>query len=162
MLFLEMYIVLYRYHVRLGVIYQLPFLFLDSFIGFLFISFVLLIHASWDDRNFLAAAMIACVVLLTLLAGRQISAYRSIRDIRTKLELEKIRNKDLVTPMIADGIGIPVCLFIALAVQNEQWLSVHLSVWAWIAFGLFVIYLLTEHVLKIDFSFGLGLREDRL
>lgn len=146
LIFLEMYIVLVRYHQQIGVPYAPAYLFLDLFICLIFIIFVLLIR---DSR--LSTAMLVVTGLFIILAARQILTFRQTRALDASLEKLGILKKDLILPIFADFVSIPVCLAIYLASNNNNsFIGVSTAVWAWIGILLFVAYFLLVYVFKFE------------
>jgi len=75
LLFLEMYIVLSRYHERLKLRYANLYMFFDLFVALLFVSFVSLINYSWDHPQRVRSSLEVLTVLFLALLVRQVAAF---------------------------------------------------------------------------------------
>ncbi|MDQ3247873.1 MAG: hypothetical protein M3Q45_01565 [Chloroflexota bacterium] len=145
LIFLEMYIVLVRYHQLLDLEYQPIYFFFDLLIGLLFVTFVELIGKQ------LGTAMLLLGVIFVLLALRQLITYRKIAMLDTKVEKLSVPKKELLFPIIADFLAIPICIAIYLAERNgSRFLSIATIGWAWLGIGLFIVYLLSVYVIKLE------------
>jgi len=153
--FLEVYMVLIKYHRQIELRYVPLFLFFDSFIALVFACFVELVKYSWVDLANISPAMLLAATFFLLLAIRQIISYRMVHDLEEKLKAVDIQKKDLVFPIIADLCAVPLCICILLAQQNGTFLTLDIVGWAWIAFFGIILYLLLIYVLKFDFAFQL-------
>lgn len=140
-IFVELYIVLMKYHGQgtNRIIYKRFFLFYDLF--FLSLWFVILvktIEKSWD-KNYeylIPQALIIFIVLFILIISRQCIIIWFAK--KNKLQIEK---KDLIVSIIADGFGIVIC-GIAFFVPN--WIS-PLSYIGIISFGIYFIFVRLVH-----------------
>ena len=144
LIFTENYVILVRYHQYLEVKYVPLNLFVDLLIGFLFIAFVELIL---DDS--IAVGMAVCAALLGVGAARQLYNYRMIQDLETKLLEVGISRNRLIIPMVADTLGIFICIFVILASQIPSF-PLSVASWSWLAVIGFGLYLMSEHVFKLD------------
>lgn len=145
LIFLEMYIVLVRYHQLIELEYHPLYFFFDLIIGLLFVIFVQLIQKD------LGTAMLLVASIFVLLAVRQIISYRLSAMLDAKIEKLAILKKDLIAPIIADFLAIPVCLAIYAASRNNGWfLAIDTLGWSWIGFLLFILYLLSVYVFKFE------------
>lgn len=75
LLFIEMYIVLTRYHDHLGLDYANMYMFVDLIITLLFVSFVSLMADSWDNPKRVDTSLRVLVVLFVALFIRQMIAF---------------------------------------------------------------------------------------
>lgn len=150
LIFTENYVILVRYHQYLEVKYVPLNLFVDVVVGLLFITFVQLIINQGDQVTYpITKGMTVCAFLLGLGAVRQVYNYRMIQDLETKLLDVGIARNRLIIPMVADTLGIFICIFIILADQIPSFPLDTVS-WSWIAVIGFGFYLLSEHVIKLD------------
>ncbi len=150
LIFTENYVILVRYHQYLEVKYVPLNLFVDVVVGLLFITFVELI-INQDNRvaNPITLGMTVCAFLLAIGAIRQVYNYRMIQDLGTKLSDAGITRNRLIVPMVADTLGIFICVFIILADQIPSFPLGTIG-WSWFAVIGFGLYLLSEHVIKLD------------
>lgn len=150
LIFTENYVILVRYHQYLEVKYVPLNLFVDVVVGLLFITFVELI-INQDNRvaNPITLGMTVCAFLLAIGAIRQVYNYRMIQDLETKLSDAGITRNRLIVPMVADTLGIFICIFIILADQISSFPLGTIG-WSWFAVIGFGLYLMSEHVIKLD------------
>jgi Co/Zn/Cd efflux system component len=163
LLFVEMYIVLLRYHERLSLPYVNLYMFGDLGISILFVTCVTLIANSWDNQEELDTALQVLALLFMTLLIRQVVAFVDLilqsRDVETISQYESLddrlrainldlilRNEDLQSKLtkihlIQWGIFVPMIadligtgyVLCALLVFNITW-------WSWVGLIGFLIY----------------------
>jgi hypothetical protein len=163
LLFVEMYIVLLRYHERLRLPYVNLYMFSDLVISILFVTCVTLIANSWDHQEELDTALQVLALLFMTLLLRQIIAFADLilqsRDVETVAKHEStddrlkainlnliLRNKDLQSKLteihlIQWGIFVPMIadlvgvgyVLCALLVFDITW-------WSWVGLIGFLVY----------------------
>ncbi len=148
LIFLEMYIVLARYHQYLAEKYAAIYLFFDCFVGLLFVTFVQLIQDAKPGEIYFQRAPLVAAIIFAMLCVRQILTYRKINDLDSKLKEAGLLKKDLIIPMFADLVGLVVCVCIYMAEKNAVFVSISTLGWSWIAFILFIVYFLSVYVFK--------------
>jgi len=151
LIFLELYVVLVRYHQTLEVEYAPYFFFVDLGLGLMFISFVQILKSSWDRPALSATATVVMAVIMVLLAVRQLFTYHGIQALDSRLETANLRKRDLWIPVIGNLGSVAICAFIFLSLRNGTFLAVNVVGWSWVAFFAFVIYFVFVHVLKAEF-----------
>ena len=156
LIFLELYLVLIKYHRMLELTYAPFFLFLDCLAGLLFVYFVELVKQSETQPAYLGQAMIICGVVFVLLAIRQLISYHRVDHLEARLDTIEIQKKDLVFPIIADGFGVVLCLCILLADRYERFLLLGVVGWCWV--GVFGIAVYFDLVYVLKFDWGLSVR----
>lgn len=146
LIFLEIYVVLVRYHEQIGVPYVQAYLFPDVFICFIFVVFVELIRV---DK--VPGAMLVIAGLFLILAMRQWFTYRQAAALDASLEKLGIQKKDLVLPILADFVSIPVCLAIYAASTNgDSFVGLSTAAWSWLGIVLFAAYFLSVYIFKFE------------
>jgi hypothetical protein len=163
LLFVEMYIVLLRYHERLHLPYVNLYMFSDLVISILFVTCVTLIANSWDHQEELDTALQVLALLFMTLLIRQVIAFVDLilqsRDVETVSQYESrddrlgaisldliLRNEDLQSKLteihlIQWGIFVPMIadlvgvgyVLCALLVFNITW-------WSWVGLVGFLVY----------------------
>jgi hypothetical protein len=163
LLFVEMYIVLLRYHERLRLPYVNLYMFSDLVISILFVSCVTLIANSWDHEEALDTALQVLALLFMALLIRQVIAFVDLilqsRDVETVAQYESrdarlsainldlvLRNQDLRSKLaeihlIQWGLFVPMIadligvgfVLCALLVFSITW-------WSWVGLVGFLIY----------------------
>jgi hypothetical protein len=163
LLFVEMYIVLLRYHERLHLPYVNLYMFSDLVISILFVTCVTLIANSWDHQEELDTALQVLALLFLTLLIRQVVAFVDLilqsRDVETVSQYESrddrlgaisldliLRNEDLQSKLteihlIQWGIFVPMIadlvgvgyVLCALLVFNITW-------WSWVGLVGFLVY----------------------
>ena len=163
LLFVEMYIVLLRYHERLRLPYVNLYMFSDLVISILFVTCVTLIANSWDHQEELDTALQVLALLFLTLLIRQVVAFVDLilqsEDVETVSQYESrddrlgaisldliLRNEDLQSKLteihlIQWGIFVPMIadlvglgyVLCALLVFNITW-------WSWVGLVGFLVY----------------------
>jgi hypothetical protein len=163
LLFVEMYIVLLRYHERLHLPYVNLYMFSDLVISILFVTCVTLIANSWDHQEEVETALQVLALLFMTLLIRQVVAFVDLilqsRDVETVSQYESrddrlgaisldliLRNEDLQSKLteihlIQWGIFVPMIadlvglgyVLCALLVFNITW-------WSWVGLVGFLVY----------------------
>ena len=91
LLFLEMYIVLTRYHERLKLRYANLYMFYDLFVALLFVTFVSVVDYSWKHHPRVRSSLEVLAVLFLALFIRQVAAFvdlvSSSRDVKSLFRL---------------------------------------------------------------------------
>lgn len=161
--FVEMYIILIRYHERLQLPYVNFYMFSDLIISVMFVSCVTLIADSFDDRKQLDSALQVFAILFLTLLARQVTAYIDLvlrsKDAemvfahgRSEARLDAVtfdllfRNADLRSRLAAIqltqwALFVPMMadlvglafIICALTVFDISW-------WSWVGLVCFVVY----------------------
>ena len=139
LIFLELYIVLYTYHTKLGVPYRCAFLFFDLFfISLPFIILVQIINESWtrDELLKMSIGMLAFLFLVIFL--RQGFCYMYTPS-------DKTVPIDLKISMFADLFGIVMCYLAYYVFPNIKF-------WSCFGFGAFTFYFILTRVITLTIS----------
>lgn len=156
LLYVEAYIVLHTYHVRLGIPLDLPLMLSDVVIVGLYVTVVRLIQsgasaeleATRTER--IDSAMILAIVVFLLLFVRQLVPY--LNTSREVLVAAGVRRSSLLTTMVADFIGAGISAAVLLA--DPAFLGLSLDVWAWVAFAVSILYFVIKYLDLIQVQFG--------
>jgi hypothetical protein len=148
--FLDMYIILAKYHNELQVEYPPYLLFIDMFVGLLFLYCVELIRNSSNGTE-LGHAIVVIMIIYALVGVRQFMNYRGLESVDPLLESHGLKKKELVVPMYAALIAVLFFagMYQALRSKPEPFL---LDVEGWSKFAVFtyVAYFVSVHVVKWD------------
>lgn len=156
LVFVEGYIVLHTYHERLGFNLDLPLMISNLLIIGLYATVVRYIEASTNANSAcggercIGSAMIVAVILFVLLFLYQIVLYRNVSTQR--LESAGVKRAALVTPMVANGVGIAVCA--AVLASSRGWWALPLDGASLIAFSATVLYFFVKYLDVIQIRFG--------
>jgi hypothetical protein len=163
LLFVEMYIVLLRYHSRLHLPYVNLYMFSDLVISILFVSCVTLIANSWDQKVQLDIALEVLGVLFIALLARQVFAFLSLifqsRDVERVLQYSSqsdqlrainfdlvFRNEDIRSRLTAIRLNqwalfVPMIADLAgIGFAVGGLLFFDISWWAWVGLVCFLVY----------------------
>ena len=146
--FLDMYIILAKYHNELRVEYPPYLLYIDMFVGLLFLYCVELIKNSSDGTG-LGHAIVVIMIIYALVAVRQLVNYRGLEGLDPLLESHGLKKKELVVPMYASFIAIPLfaCMYQALKSKPEPFL-LSIKGWSQSAVFTYIAYFMSVHVVK--------------
>jgi hypothetical protein len=163
LVFVEMYIILIRYHERLQLPYVNFYMFGDLIISVMFVSCVTLIANSWDDQKQLHIALEVFAVLFMTLLVRQVVAFidlvlrsedvqRVLRDESGEARLDAInfdlafRNADLRAKLaeihlIQWALFVPMIAdLIGVAFAICALLVFDITWWSWVGLVCFLAY----------------------
>jgi hypothetical protein len=152
----EMYIVLFRYHQRLNAPYPAFLLFFDITIGLGLMTMIEMLR-DWNDEAHARTSLVLAGLGFVALALRQAITYRMVDNIEAQLmEQKDIHKKDLLTPIVADIIAIPLCFCIYLSIKRTSFLTMGPIQWSWIAFCCCLLYFVLMYIwkptIKVDLS----------
>lgn len=154
--FVEMYIVLGWYHVRgFGIPYRQKYLFLDAFISFSFVGFVILTGSREGGKAVVGDVrdgLIFGVVLFALLVWRQAVVLRLARRDHRR-EYQK-RAKQLWVPIVANFVGMALLVSIRVSLEDPV-AGLSAETLSQIGLAIFVVYALLAHAV---FDPGVRLR----
>lgn len=138
LIFLELYIVLYKYHKEIGVTYKCLFLFIDLFlISLPFIILVQIINESWTKEYLLKTSIGMFAFLFSVILLRQGFCYLF------SLPQGKTISIDLKISMYADIFGI-VMSIIAYFIPKA------IRFWSHFGFGLFTAYFILTRLITVS------------
>jgi len=162
LIFAELYLWLELYHETLEVYYAPLYMYFDITLGLMFVIFVLLIRSSSDDPGepyLVDEAMLLCAIIFIVLSIRSYIPYRGIQDLDTKLAQARMNKFKIRIPIFSNTVGaiISICIYMA-ATRQGTFLTLSLSVWAWLGLLLFLIYAILMHVFELDFDISLRRR----
>lgn len=158
LLYVDAYIVLHTYHVRLGIPLDLPLMLSDVVIVGLYVTVVRLIQsgaaaeleATRAER--IDSAMILAIVVFLLLFVRQLVPY--LNTSQQALAGSGVRRSSLLTTMVADFIGAGISAAVLLA--DPELLGLSIDVWAWVAFAVSILYFVVKYLDLVQVQFGRG------
>ena len=153
LIFMDMFINLHMYHVRIRVSYDPVLLFLDLTVGFLFVIFVHLIGISSETAN--KTAMGVGTITFILLFVRQIGILGTKGPrLKEKLKEADVEMRELWPPIIASIVGIITCVSVFLIEEPDASITANpATLLDGFALACVVAYIVFTRLLKLKINY---------